>query len=140
MIRIIDKSSDSTEKLLNSIIKLANFIVELKPISAHGKDNDDEAEDGDDDIWMNEENQSAFEPLMNNNCFHVDIQEQGHHEMNGVLKNNEYLMQKQWATLNKKMERENGDQTSSHLKLFYDDFVFCDVCYNMSEENVLENL
>jgi len=54
----------------------------------------DEGKDGDDGIWMNEEDQSAFEPLMNNNCFHVDIQEHDHHEMNGVLEKNEYLMQK----------------------------------------------
>ncbi len=52
----------------------------------------DEGEDGDDGIWMNGEDQSAYEPLTNNNYFHVDIQEQGHHEMNGVLEKNEYLM------------------------------------------------
>jgi hypothetical protein len=63
-----------------------------------------EGEDGDDGIWMNAENQNAFEPLTNNNCFHVDIQEQGHHEMNEVLEKNEYLMQKQHATLKKKWE------------------------------------
>jgi hypothetical protein len=47
----------------------------------------DEGEDGDDDIWMNEENKSAFEPLTGSNFFHVDIHEKCHHEMNGVLEN-----------------------------------------------------
>jgi hypothetical protein len=32
-----------------------------------------EGEDGDDGIWMNGEDQSAYEPLTNNNYFHVDI-------------------------------------------------------------------
>jgi hypothetical protein len=60
--------------------------------------------------------------------------------MNGVLEKNEYLMQKKWATLNKKMGGGNCDQTSSHSKLFHDNFVFCNVCCNTSEENVLEQL
>jgi hypothetical protein len=33
----------------------------------------DVGEDGDDGIWMNEEEQSASKPLTYNNCFHVDI-------------------------------------------------------------------
>jgi hypothetical protein len=49
-------------------------------------------------------------------------------------------MRKQWATLNEKMGGGNGHQAFSHSKLFQDDFVFCDVCCSMSEENVIENL
>jgi hypothetical protein len=32
-----------------------------------------EGEDGDNGIWMNEEDQNAYEPLIDNNYFHVDI-------------------------------------------------------------------
>jgi hypothetical protein len=34
----------------------------------------------------------------------------------------------------------NGHQASLHSKLFQNNFVFCNVCCNMSEENALENL
>jgi hypothetical protein len=64
----------------------------------------DEGEDDDVGIWMNEENQSAFEPLTNNNCFHVDIQEQGHHEMNGVLEKKKKINVKTMGY----PKRENG--------------------------------
>ncbi len=63
----------------------------------------DERKDGDDGIWMNGEYQSAIEPLMDSNCFHADVQEQGHHERNEVF---EQLIQEQWVALNKK-RREN---------------------------------
>jgi hypothetical protein len=33
----------------------------------------DEREDGDNGIWMNEEDQNASNPLVHNNCFHVDV-------------------------------------------------------------------
>ncbi len=39
-----------------------------------------------DDIWMKEEDQSASRPLINNNFFHMDVQERSHHEMNMVSK------------------------------------------------------
>ncbi len=38
--------------------------------------------DGDDDIWMSKEDQNASKPLIKSNYFHVDVQEQGHHERN----------------------------------------------------------
>jgi hypothetical protein len=34
---------------------------------------------------MNEEDHSASNPLVDNNCFHVDVQEWSHHEVSGVL-------------------------------------------------------
>jgi hypothetical protein len=37
-------------------------------------------------IWMNEENNSAYGPLMDINYFHVDVREKSHHELNGCLK------------------------------------------------------
>jgi hypothetical protein len=48
----------------------------------------------------------------------VDVQEQGHHERNGEVEENEKLMQKQWVALNKKMGGGNGCQNSSFSKLF----------------------
>lgn len=33
----------------------------------------DEGEDGDDGIWINEEDQNAFEALIDNNCIHVEV-------------------------------------------------------------------
>jgi hypothetical protein len=43
---------------------------------------------------MNEKDNNAFGPLMNINCFHVDVQEMIQQELNGVFEKNEYLMQK----------------------------------------------
>ncbi len=63
---------------------------------------------GYDGIWMNEEDKSASKPLANNNCFHVDVQEGGHHEMNGGARKKKHLMQKQWAALKNKMGGGNG--------------------------------
>jgi hypothetical protein len=40
---------------------------------------------GYDDTWMNEDDNSIFELLTNVNCFHVDVHERNHHELNGVL-------------------------------------------------------
>jgi hypothetical protein len=37
------------------------------------------------DTWMNEEENSRFELLTNVNCYHVDVHERSHHELNGVL-------------------------------------------------------
>jgi len=47
-----------------------------------------------DEIWMKEEDQSAYGPLRNNNCFHMDVQQRSHHEMNMVLLKKQHLMQK----------------------------------------------
>lgn len=44
----------------------------------------DEKGDGDDDIQMSKESQNAYEPLIKSNYFHMDVQEQGHHERNGA--------------------------------------------------------
>jgi len=55
-----------------------------------------------DEIWMKEEDQSAYGPLRNNNCFHMDVQQRSHHEMNMVLLKKQHLMQKWRATLNEK--------------------------------------
>ncbi len=46
----------------------------------------DEGASGYDGLWMNEEDQSASRPLTYSNCFHVDVQECNHHEMNEVCK------------------------------------------------------
>ncbi len=35
----------------------------------------DEREDGDNGIWMNEENQNPSNPLVIITCFHVDVKE-----------------------------------------------------------------
>jgi hypothetical protein len=43
---------------------------------------------------MNEGDSNTFEPMIDNNYFHVHIHEHGYHEMNGVLEKNEHLMQK----------------------------------------------
>jgi hypothetical protein len=43
----------------------------------------DEKGNGDDDIWIWWYCQSASEPLIKNNYFHMDVYEQGHHERNG---------------------------------------------------------
>jgi hypothetical protein len=51
-------------------------------------------------IWMKEEDQTAYGPLTDYNCFHMDIKERGHHEMNGVLEKSEHLMQTWWDALN----------------------------------------
>jgi hypothetical protein len=34
----------------------------------------------------------------------VEVQEKNHHELNGVFEKNDYLIQKQWATLKQKQE------------------------------------
>jgi hypothetical protein len=49
-------------------------------------------------------------------------------------------MQQQLVALNKKTRGGNGCQTFSYSKLFQNDFVICDVCCSMSEENVLDKL
>ncbi len=61
-------------------------MAELEQIITHMvKTMKNEKEDGDNGIWMNEEDHSASNPLVDNNCFHVDVQEWSHHEVSGVL-------------------------------------------------------
>lgn len=43
-------------------------------------------------IWMNEEDNNTSGPLMEVNCFHVDVHEKNHHELNGMLEKNDYLI------------------------------------------------
>jgi hypothetical protein len=43
---------------------------------------------------MNEGYSNAFEPMINNYYFHMDVHEKSHHEMNGMLEKNEHLLQK----------------------------------------------
>jgi hypothetical protein len=74
----------------------------------------DERAGGYNGIWMNEEDQSAFELLIDNNYFYVDVQEQSHHEMNMVLEKKKHLMQKRKVALNKKTNKGNGCQFSLH--------------------------
>ncbi len=49
-------------------------MAKLKQITAHMVVMNDEKENGDDGNWMNEEDQNASKPLMDSNCFHVDVQ------------------------------------------------------------------
>jgi hypothetical protein len=60
--------------------------------------------------------------------------------MKKVLEKNEHLMQKQQAAINEKMGGRNDHRTSLHSKFVRNVFVFYYVCYNMSEENVIEKL
>ncbi len=48
-------------------------------------------------IWQH------IELLMNVNYFHEDVQEKSHHELNGALEKNDYLIQTQQAALIKKV-------------------------------------
>jgi hypothetical protein len=141
VIETIEKFDDSLAKLIDSTDKSDDNVAELEQTTtdmvAMMKD---EAQIGDDGNWMDEEYKSASDALMENNCFHMDVQEQGHHERNGEVEKNEQLMQKQWVALNKKMGGRNGCQNSSYSKLFQNDFEICDVCCNMSEENAVEKL
>jgi hypothetical protein len=41
-----------------------------------------------------------IQPLTNYNCFHMNIHERAHHEMNGVIEKSEHLMQTWWVAQN----------------------------------------
>jgi hypothetical protein len=74
--RTIDKFDDSPTKSANLVDKLNGDMAELEQIITHMvKTMKNEKEDGDNGIWMNEEDHSASNPLVDNNCFHVDVQE-----------------------------------------------------------------
>jgi hypothetical protein len=68
----MDKLDDDTAELEQTITHVAKMMKY-------------EREDGDNGIWMNEEDKNASNPLVDSNCFHADVEEWGHHEMNGVL-------------------------------------------------------
>jgi hypothetical protein len=79
------KYHESLEKSIDLTNKSDDDMVKLEKIVAHlAKMRKDEKGDGDNDIWINKEGQTTYEPLIKNNYFHVDIQEQGHHERNGA--------------------------------------------------------
>jgi hypothetical protein len=87
--------------LVDLVAKSANYIDELGHVLIHMVEQIKNGwTSGYDARWMKEEGQTAFEPLMDYNYFHVDIHEKGHHEMNGVLEKSEHLMQTWWAALN----------------------------------------
>ncbi len=91
------------EESIDSIAQLVDYINELGHISMHMvKQMKDAWTSGYDGIWMNEEDNNTFGPLINVHYFHEDIHEKSHHELNGVLEKNEYLIQKQWAALKEK--------------------------------------
>jgi hypothetical protein len=95
MITTTKKIDESVVKSVNIIVTLANSTVELEHISTYMVDTmKDEGVGGYDGIWMNERDSNAFEPMIDNNYFHVDVHEQGHYEMNGMLEKSEHLMQK----------------------------------------------
>jgi hypothetical protein len=83
--------------------------------------------------------QSASKLLINSNYFYVDVQKQGHHEMNMVLEKKEHLMQKWWIIKWKNKQKE-WLLIFFALKFFRNDFAFCNVCCNMNEESMLEKL
>jgi hypothetical protein len=65
---------------------LADCIDELGHVSVHMmKQIRNEWTSGYHDTWMNEDDNSRFELLMNVNYFHVDVHEKSHHELNGLL-------------------------------------------------------
>jgi hypothetical protein len=74
VIETTEKSNDSLAEIVNSIDKLDDDVAELEQTTTYMVTMmKDERQNGDDGNWMNEENKSASEPLMENNCFHVDI-------------------------------------------------------------------
>ncbi len=97
------------EESIDSIAQSVDYINELGHISIHmAKQTKDAWTSGYDGIWMNEEDNNTFGPLMDVNYFHVDIHEKSHHELNGVLEKNEYLIKKRWVALKEKTRGANG--------------------------------
>jgi len=90
------------EELADLITKSTNYIDELGHVLVHMVEQIKNGwTSGYDVIWMKEEDQIASGPLANYNCFHVDIHEKGHREINVVLEKSEHLMQTWWVALNK---------------------------------------
>jgi hypothetical protein len=72
--RITDKTNDSPAKLVDLANKSNDDTTELEQTITHmAKMMKDEREDGNNFIWMNEEDHSASNPLVDNNCFHMDV-------------------------------------------------------------------
>jgi hypothetical protein len=91
----------TTEELTDLIAKSVNYIDDLGHVLVHMVEQIRNGwTSGYDAIWMKEEDQIASRPVTNYNCFHVDIHEKGHHEINGVLERSEHLMQTWWVALN----------------------------------------
>jgi hypothetical protein len=63
----LEKSADLTNKSDDDTVKLKKIVAHLAKMMK------DEKGDGDNDIWINKEGQIAYEPLIKNNYFHVDI-------------------------------------------------------------------
>ncbi len=64
----------TTKELVDSIAQSIDCIDELGHTSIHmAKQTKDAWIGGYDGIWMNEEDNNTFGPLMDVNCFHVDI-------------------------------------------------------------------
>ncbi len=62
--------------------------------NTYGGEKKDEWACGYDGIWMNGKDNYSSQPLRDVNYFHVDVQKKSHHELNGVLEKNDYLIQK----------------------------------------------
>jgi hypothetical protein len=105
----IKKSIDSTTQSTNYIDELGHILMHMVEKTK------DEWIGGYHDICMKEYN-NTFEVFMNVNYFHMDVQENSHHELNGVLEKNDYLIQTQWATLKEKVGGWKGCQTYWHLR------------------------
>ncbi len=94
------------EESIDSIAQSVDYINELGHISIHKvKQTKDAWTSGYNGIWMNEEDNNTFGPLMDVNYFHVDIHEKSHHELNGVLEKNEYLIKKMVGCPKRKNKR-----------------------------------
>ncbi len=79
-------SGHNHKKSIDSTTQSTNYIDELGHILIHMVEKmRDEWISGYHDICMNGYN-NTFEPLMNVNYFHMDVQENSHHELNGVKK------------------------------------------------------
>jgi len=92
----IKKSVDSTTQSTNYIDELGHILIHVVEKTK------DEWIGGYHDIWMNEYN-NTFEPLMNVNYFHMDVQEKSHDELNEVLEKMIILIQTHWVALKEKM-------------------------------------
>jgi hypothetical protein len=74
--RTTDKSNVSLAKSANSTEKSDDNTTKLEQTITHmAKMMKDEREDGDNGIWMNEEDWNPSNPLVIVTCFHVDVEE-----------------------------------------------------------------
>ncbi len=95
---------------------------------------------------MNEGGNSTYKPLIcekDVSCFHVNVQERSHHELNGVLWKGDYLIQKQWATLKENAGSKNGCWVFGWCFRFFGNmfmFCVCNVFQSMKEESMIQKL